>query len=143
QVLPHRVGGPLVPGRVAEGLLGGKNFDEAARKMIEFIRLRNVPMQRSRIELCEQIDAAQVRVDAVGDRNINEAIFPRQRDRWFGPLLCERKESGPLPSSHNDRKDIPYGRRHAFALHNTNFLSSIWYNSSIPPSLSTTQAEAA
>ena len=54
---------------------GGEDFDEAASEVIEFVRLRNMTVQGGGIELGEQVDTSEARVDAVGNRDINDAIF--------------------------------------------------------------------
>src|SRR6185436_19457175 len=65
QVLPHRVGGALIPRCVGGGLLSREDFDETSRKMIELVRLRDMAMQRRRVELGQKINAFEPGVDAV------------------------------------------------------------------------------
>ena len=106
RVLAHRVGGPLIPRSVGEGLFRRQHLDEPSRKMIELVRLRNVPVQRGRVELRQQINPPQPRVDAVGNRNIDQPVFARQRDGRFGPFFGERKQTGALAAAHDHRQDI-------------------------------------
>ena len=61
QVLAHGIGGALIPRGVGKRLLGGEDLDEAAREMIELVGLRDVPVQRCRVELGQQINPAQSR----------------------------------------------------------------------------------
>src|SRR5438045_3081238 len=74
EVFANGIRGSLIPGRVGEGLFSGKDFDETAREMVEFVRLRNVPMERSGVELSQEKDALEPRVQAGGNRNIDDQI---------------------------------------------------------------------
>ena len=104
-VLPHRVGRALEPRGIGQRLLRGKNFHKTMREMIEFIRLRNMPMQRGGIKLREQINALEAGIDAIGNRNINQPILARKRHSRLGPLASERKQPRAAPSAHYHRKD--------------------------------------
>ena len=117
QVFPHGVGCALVPRGVAQRLFRSEDFHKTAREMIEFVGLRDMPMQRRRIEMREQINAAQIGVDAIGDRDIHEPVFTGQGDGRLGALLGEWEQAAALPSSHDDREHIARGGRHSFALH--------------------------
>ena len=44
-------------------------------------------MQTDRVELRQQIDTAQFTVDTVGNRNVNQPIFSRQRNGRLGAKL--------------------------------------------------------
>ena len=116
EVLAHGVGGALIPGGVSEGLFRRQDFHEAAGEMVEFVRLRNVPVQRSRVELGEQIDAAQTGVDAVGDRDIHQPVFAGQRHGRLGALAGDRKQTGALAATHDDGKHVAGVGRHARAV---------------------------
>src|SRR5262245_2810595 len=116
QVLPHRVSSSLIPRRVRERLFRREDFDEPAREMIELVRLRNVPVQRGGVELSEQVDALEVRVDAVGKWNVHQTILARQRHRRLGPLFRQWKKPGPLTAAHDYRQHVADVWRHSFAL---------------------------
>ena len=60
-ILPHRVGGSLVPVRAGRRLLGGKDFHEGTRKMVKFVGARDVPVQRGAVELREHVNVPQIR----------------------------------------------------------------------------------
>jgi len=96
-VLAHCVCRPLIPRRVGERLLRRQHLDEPSREMIEFIRLRNVPVERRRVELREQVNPAQSGVDAIGNRNVHQTIFSCQGNRGFGPFFGEREQTRALP----------------------------------------------
>jgi len=105
-VLPDSVGGPLIPRVVGEGLLGGEDLDEPVGVLVELVGLRDVPVQRGRVELSEQVDPLQPRVDAVGDRDVHQAILASQRHRRFGALLGQREQARALPTAHNDGQHV-------------------------------------
>jgi len=92
QVLADRVGRALIPGAAGEGLLGGQNLHEAVGELIKLVRLGDMAMQRSRVELRQQVNLAYVRIDTVGDRDINQPVLTGQRDRWLGALLGKREK---------------------------------------------------
>jgi hypothetical protein len=64
-----------------------------------------VTMKRSGIELGKQINAPEAGVDAVGDRDIDEAIFAGKWDGGFGAFFGQRKEARALAAAHDYRKD--------------------------------------
>ena len=92
-MLPHRIRRPLIPGRVRQGLFRRQHLHKAPREVVEFIRLRNMTVQRRGVELREQIHPLNTRVDAVGNGDIDQTIFPRQGHRWLGPFTGERKQA--------------------------------------------------
>ena len=106
QVLPHGIGRALVPARVRGRLLRGEDLDEGARELIEIVRRIDVLVQRGGIELREHVDAAQPGIDAIGDRDIDEAIFARERHGRFRALLGQRKEAGARAAAHDDGQRI-------------------------------------
>ena len=106
QVFTDRVRGALVPGGVGEGLFGGKDFDKAAGKMVEFVRLRDMAVERGGIELGEQINALEIRVDAVGYGNVHQAVFAGQRHCRLGPLFGQGKEPRSRPAAHDHSQHV-------------------------------------
>ena len=60
-----------------------------------------MPVQRRGVELRQDVDAAQPRVDAVRNRNVHQPIFPGQRHRRLGAFIGEGKQPrpGPAPST--------------------------------------------
>src|SRR5579872_3638918 len=68
QVLPDGISRSLVPTRPTRRLLGGEDLHKAARESIKRVTLVNVAMQRRGVKLCENINVADVRIDAVADR---------------------------------------------------------------------------
>jgi len=105
-VFADGIGGALVPGIIGVGLFGSEDFNEAAGEMVELIGLRDVAVKGSRVELSEQVDTTEAGVDAVGNRDIDEAIFAGERDRGFGAFFGERKEASALAAAHDNGEDV-------------------------------------
>jgi membrane-associated protease RseP (regulator of RpoE activity) len=78
--LSHGVSGPLKPVRVIRRLLRGDNIHEPAGERIHVIALRDVPVQRRRIVLRQDEDLGYLRINAVGNRYIDQPVFTAQRD---------------------------------------------------------------
>ena len=98
QVLPDGIGGALKPIGIGHRLLGGQNFDEAFCKWIEPVRVDDVAIQRSRIELREDENLLQSGVQAVADGNIDQSIFSSERYRRLRSVLPGRPScDGPRP----------------------------------------------
>ncbi len=93
QVFADGIGGALIPGGVGEGLLRGEDFDEAAGEMVELIGLRNMAVERGGVELGQQINASQAGIDAIGDGNVDQAVFAGERHGGFGAFLGEGKQA--------------------------------------------------
>src|SRR5437588_9851 len=89
-VLPNGVGCALIPLRTLRCLLGGQNIDEAAGKIIEFIAGLDVAMQRHAIELGQDINRTQPRIQAVADWDVDEAILAPQGHGWFCSIFSQR-----------------------------------------------------
>ena len=74
-VLVHRVGGTHVP-VLAHPLHGRQNLDELANLAAIDVSpaFANVTVQRQRLVLGQDVDLAQVRVHAIGKRDVDDAI---------------------------------------------------------------------
>jgi hypothetical protein len=86
--------------------LGREDFHEAAREMIEFIRSRNVAMQRGRIELRQNVDAPEAGIDAIGNWDVHKPVFSGERHSGLGAVFRQRKQPRALPAAHDDAKDF-------------------------------------
>ena len=104
--LAHRVRRALKPRGAVGCLLGGKDLDEAAREHVETIRLRDVPVERRRVELRQNEDALQARVQAVADRHVDEAILAADRDRRLRAHVRQRVEAASAASTQNQGKHV-------------------------------------
>ena len=92
-VLPNRIRRALIPPRAFRRLLGGEDVHEAWSEVIEFVTLVDVRVQRGAIELRENINPTQARVQAVADRDVHQAVFTAERNGWLGALFGERKKT--------------------------------------------------
>src|SRR5712691_9592460 len=100
-VLAHSIGGSLIPRSIGVGLFGRQDLHKSTGEMIELVRLRDVAVQRSRIELRKEINPAQARVDAIGNGNIDKTILPRQWHGWLRSLFGQWEKSLALPTAHD------------------------------------------
>ena len=106
EIAAHRVGRALIPVLALLRLLGGEDVHEAAAKRIEVKGVLDVPVQRSGVELGQQKDAVDRAVDAVADRDIDEAILAGERHRRLAPLLGERMQTRAATAAHDDSQNI-------------------------------------
>src|SRR5579863_8641657 len=92
-VLVNGIGGALIP-LVADALHRREHFDElthlAAKNVPAFA---DVAVQRERLVLCEDIYAAQVRIEAVGECDIDDSVDAAEGDRRLGAVPSERIEA--------------------------------------------------
>src|SRR5690606_27032396 len=98
----------LVPVFFAESLLRRENLNETAVETVELVRLADMPVQADRIELRQQIDAVQSAVDAVRDRDVDDAILARQRHRRLRTILRQRKEPGLFAAAEDQTHHIAH-----------------------------------
>src|SRR5260370_7839462 len=103
-VFADGIGGAMIEGCMGVGLVGRQNVKKAAGEMVELIGLRNVPVQRSRVELGQQVNTPQAGINAVGDWDVDEAIFPGERDGGFGAFFGEREEAWALGVAPDSRR---------------------------------------
>ena len=61
--------------------LRGEDLHESGGKLVEFIRPRNMAVQGGGVELRQNVDAAEARVDAVRDRPAPTRCIPACRNR--------------------------------------------------------------
>jgi hypothetical protein len=92
-VLVDGVGGALVPG-FGDALHGREDLDELA----EFVgdhrapALADVAVERERLVLGEDVDVAQVGVDAVGEGDVDDAVLAGEGDGGLGAIAGEGEE---------------------------------------------------
>src|SRR6267154_2759568 len=68
----------------------------------------NVPVQAQRFVLGQNEDAPQIRIDAIGKRDVDDAIQPAERHRRLRPIARQRPQSFALPSG----QEYPNGILH-------------------------------
>jgi hypothetical protein len=66
-------------------------------EQIKSVRLPDVPIERRRVELREDEDPSYVCVQAIADRDVDEAVLPGDGNGRLRAKLGERKE--PRPSA--------------------------------------------
>ncbi len=100
-VLADGVCGALIPIVALLRLLGRENVDGAPAKRVETIGFLDVPMQRCRVELRQQVNPVDLRVEAIADRDVHQSVLTRKRHGRLAPLLGERMESRAAASPHD------------------------------------------
>ena len=90
QVLADRVSRALIPGFLVARLLGGEDVDEATAETVELIRLLDMLMQGRGVELRQDKDLVEARVEAVADRDVDEAVVAREGHRRLAAILGQR-----------------------------------------------------
>ena len=58
----------------------------------------NVPVQRQRLVLRQDVNLAQSRVDAIGQRDIDDAVMPAKRYGRLGPVASEWEQPLACPA---------------------------------------------
>ena len=104
--LTDGVGRALKPVGVVGCLLGRDDVDEPVRERIHAVGLCDVMVQRCRVELRQDKNPPQVGVQAVADRHVDEAVFPRNRNRRLRALLRQRKQAGSLAAAEDDCEHV-------------------------------------
>src|SRR5439155_6950668 len=87
QVLPDGVRRALEPVGVGSGLFGSQHLDETLRKRIEAVGIRDVVVQRSRVELSQDKDSLQCGVETITDRYVNQTTLTTQRHGGLRAIL--------------------------------------------------------
>jgi hypothetical protein len=96
------VGRALVPMSAAGSLLGRQHLHEGPGELVELIGRGDVPDERGAVKLREHVHLPEPRVDAVGNGDIDDAIFAGKRDSGLRPVLCKREETAAGAASHDD-----------------------------------------
>ena len=104
--LADGIGRPLKPVGALGRLLRGQHFDEALGKQIEPIRLSDVAVERSRVELRQHEDPFQVRVEAVADGDVDEPVLAPDRHRGLRAHARQRKQPRAAAAAENQREDV-------------------------------------
>ena len=110
EVLADGVGGALVPVGGLVGLLGGEDLDEAAVEHVELVGVADVLVQADGQELREDVDAVEVAVDAVGDRDVDQAVLAGDGHGGLGAVFGERVEAGAAAAAEDQAEDVAHGR---------------------------------
>ena len=111
-VLVDGVGGAGVP-VLADALHGRKDLDELA----EFIgdhrppAFADVAIEGERLVLGKDVDATQIGVDAVGQRDVDDAVLPGKRNGRLGTIAGQGKQPFTGATGKQNTKRISHIRR--------------------------------
>src|SRR5581483_1168789 len=105
-LLADGVGGPLVPVGGLVGLLGGEDLDEAAAEGVKLVGVGDVAVQADAEELCQDVDAIQTAVDAIADRDVDEAVLAGDGDSRLGAQLRQRVQTGAASAAEDEAEYV-------------------------------------
>jgi len=106
KLLAHGVGGALIPVGAARRLLCRQDLHISVMEIVEVIGLGDVAMQGDRVELGENRDLVDARIDAVADGYVNQTIFAGDWHRGFGTLFGQRVKSPTHATAQDNRQDV-------------------------------------
>src|SRR5215813_9274004 len=91
--LANGVGCTLEPVGAFRSYFGGDDLNKTICERAEPIGASNVAIKRGGVVLRENEDSQEVGVDAVRDRNIDQAIVATERDGGLGAQASEREQA--------------------------------------------------
>ena len=103
---PHGVRRPLEPVFFLCGLLGCKYVDKAIGELVETVGTHDVPMKARGKELGQHEDALDSRVDAIRNRDVDDAVLPRETYGRFSPPYREGIKPCSPSAAQDDRRHI-------------------------------------
>ena len=108
-VLVDGVGGALVPG-LGDALHGREDLDELAELVGDdrAPALADVAVERERLVLGEDVDVAEVGVDAVGEGDVDDAVLAGERNGRLGAIAGEGEEPFAGTTGKQDTKCISH-----------------------------------
>ena len=106
QALPHGVGGALEPVRALLGLLGREQRHESRREQVELVRLVQVLVEALGVVLREHEHVPQVRVEAVADRDVDQAVLPGDGHGGLRAVQRQREQAGAAPASQDHGQHV-------------------------------------
>ena len=104
--LAHGVGRALKPLFALGRLLGGQDLDEAAREHVHPVGLRDVAVERRRVELRQHVDAFEAGVQAVAERNVDQPVLAADRHRRLRAMVREREQPRAAAAAEHDRQHV-------------------------------------
>ncbi len=105
EILVDGIRRPPEPVRSAAHL-GRHGVHELADVEAEAPRADDVLDERVRLELRQDLDLREAGVDAVVEREIDDAVAAAKRDGGFRAVPCERKQTLAHPTGEDDREDV-------------------------------------
>ena len=109
QIAPHGVGRPLIPIQALLRLLGREDVDKAAAEGVEGVGRLDVPVQGGGVELRQEENPVDLRIEAVADRNIHQPVFSGEGHGRLAALQRERRQAGAPTPAHDDRQNAFLG----------------------------------
>jgi hypothetical protein len=103
--LPDGIGRALEPALGTRGLLGGQDPHIAMGEGVEAIGALDVAVQRFAVELGQHVDLADAAVDAVADRDVDQAVLAGDRHRRLGPFIGQGHQARALSAAENNTHD--------------------------------------
>jgi hypothetical protein len=122
---------PWVPVRVVRRLFRGEDLDEPLAEQVHAVRLRDVAVEGRRVELRQDENAPDVGVQAVADRDVDEAILSPNRHSGLRTVLGEREQARALTAAEDERKYVVV---HGYPVRP-------WYIADVASAIGTTRAE--
>jgi hypothetical protein len=108
-ILIDGVGSALIP-LIADALHGGKDFDELPDFATENVpALADVAVEGKRFVLGEDVDAAEVGVEAVGESDIDDAIHSPEGDGGLGAVTGKGIEAFSGTACEKDSESVFHG----------------------------------
>ena len=107
--LAHGVRRALEPRRAVGRLLGGEHFDEALREHVEPVGLRDVAVERRRVELRQHEDALEAGVQAVADRNVDQPVLARERHGGLRAHVRQREQARAAAAAEDQGQHVIHG----------------------------------
>jgi hypothetical protein len=83
EVSSHRIRSSLIPIITMLGLFCRQYFNKAFPEAVKSICVLNMPMQRRRIELAEQINTIVAGIQAVADWYVDQPVLAGKWDGWL------------------------------------------------------------
>ena len=106
QVLVHGVGGAQVP-VLADALLRRQDLDELAEFLGDDVPAHaDVAIERQALVLRDDEDAAQAGVDAVAEREVDDAVRAAEVHRRLGAFPGQRRQAFADPSGQDDDERV-------------------------------------
>ena len=106
-VLVNGVGGSLIP-VLRDAHLRRQDFDEFAEAHQRGPAVADVAVEAKRLVLRENEDAAQVAVEAVGERDVDDAVDAAEGNGGLGAVARERPEPFALAAGQQNANRIAH-----------------------------------
>jgi hypothetical protein len=90
--------------------LGREHFDEVAVSHQRRPAAPDVTIQAEGLILCEYEDAPQIAIQAVGKREVDNAVDAAERNGRFGAVAGQRPQALALAAGQQDSDRVTHGR---------------------------------